>query len=223
MASKLKTVSLVAAGLVAGVLGTLQLQAIARSGFMPLPLEEMQQFAAVYSLIKNRYVEPADEKKLLNDAIGGMVSGLDAHSQYLDRKTYKEFRESYSGRFGGLGMEVNMDESGLVRVVSPIEGTPAHKAGVQTGDLISRIDDTPIKGMTLDQAIRRLRGEPGTKVTITIFRRAENRTFTLNLTRDEIKVQAVRAKVVEPGYAWVRINSFQERVVEEFVKKVEDI
>jgi carboxyl-terminal processing protease len=223
MAMKLKTVSLVAAGLVAGVLGTLQLQAIARSGFMPLPLEEMQQFAAVYSLIKNRYVEPADEKKLLNDAISGMVSGLDAHSQYLDRKTYKEFRESYSGRFGGLGMEVNMDESGLVRVVSPIEGTPAHKAGVQTGDLISRIDDTPIKGMTLDQAIRRLRGEPGTKVSITIFRRAESRTFTLNLTRDEIKVQAVRAKVVEPGFAWVRINSFQERVVEEFVRKVEDI
>lgn len=222
MKFQLKAVSLVAAGLVAGTLGTLQVQAIARSSFS-LPLDEMQQFAAVYSLIKGRYVEPADEKKLVNDAIGGMVSGLDAHSQYMDKKTFKEFREGFSGKFGGLGMEVNMDESGLVRVVTPIEDTPAFKAGVQTGDLISKIDDTNVKGLTLEQALRKLRGEPGTKVSVGIFRKGENRTFTLDLVRDTIVTKAVRAKMAEPGYAWVRVSSFQEKVLEEFVTKVNEI
>ncbi|MDE2049030.1 MAG: S41 family peptidase [Betaproteobacteria bacterium] len=222
MSFKMKAVSLVAAGVVAGAFGTIGVQAIARSAMSPLPLEEMQQFAAVYSLIKTRYVEPTNDHKLMDDAISGMVSSLDAHSQFMDKKTYKEFREGYSGKFGGVGMEVGM-EDGLVRVVSPIEGSPAFKAGVLTDDLITRIDDTPVKGLTLDQAIKKLRGDPGTKVSITLFRKAENRTFTLNLVRDEIKVQAVRAKEVEPGYAWIRINSFQERVLDDFAQKVGEI
>jgi carboxyl-terminal processing protease len=222
MSFRVKTISLVAAGVAAGVLGTVGVQAVARSTFMPLPLDEYQQFAAVYSLIKSRYVEPADEKKMMSDAIGGMVSGLDAHSAYMDKKSYKDFREGYQGKFGGVGMEVGM-EDGFVRVVSPIEGTPAFKAGVQTGDLITRIDDANVKGLSQDQAVKRLRGEPGTKVSIVIFRKSENRTFTLNLVRDEIKMQAVRAKVIEPGYAWIRITSFQEKVLEDFAKKAEDI
>jgi carboxyl-terminal processing protease len=219
---RIRTLSLVAAGVAAGALGTIGVQAVARSTFMPLPLDEYQQFAAVYSLIKNRYVEPADEKKMMNDAIGGMVSGLDAHSAFMDKKTYKDFREGYSGKFGGLGMEVGM-EDGFLRVVSPIEDTPAFKAGVLTGDLITRIDDANVKGLTQDAAIKKLRGEPGTKVAIVIFRKGENRTFTLNLVRAEIKMQAVRAKVIEPGYVWIRVNSFQEKVLEEFAKKAEEM
>jgi carboxyl-terminal processing protease len=222
MGFKLKAVSLVAAGVVAGAFGTIGVQAIARSALSPLPLEEMQQLAAVYSLVKSRYVEPVDDHKLMDDAITGMVAGLDAHSQFMDKKAYREFREGYSGKFGGVGMEVGL-EDGLVRVVSPIEGSPAFKAGVLTGDLITRIDDTNVKGLTLDQAIKKLRGDPGTKVSIVVFRKSENRTFTLNLVRDEIKVQAVRAKVVEPGYAWIRVNSFQERVLDEFAKKIDDV
>jgi carboxyl-terminal processing protease len=222
MSFHVKTISWVAAGVAAGVLGTVGVQAVARSTFMPLPLDEYQQFAAVYSLIKSRYVEPADEKKMMSDAIGGMVSGLDAHSAYMDKKSYKDFREGYQGKFGGVGMEVGM-EDGFVRVVSPIEGSPAFKAGVLTGDLITRIDEANVKGLSQDQAVKKLRGEPGTKVTIVIFRKSENRTFTLNLVRDEIKMQAVRAKVIEPGYAWIRVTSFQEKVLEEFAKKAEEI
>ncbi len=222
MAFRMKTISLVAAGVAAGALATIGVQAVARSAFMPLPLDEYQQFAAVYSLIKNRYVEPADEKKMMNDAIAGMVAGLDAHSAFMDKKSYKDFREGFSGKFGGVGMEVGM-EDGLVRVVSPIEDSPAFKAGVQTGDLITRIDDTNVKGLTQDQAIKKLRGDPGTKVSIVIFRKSENRSFTINLVRAEIKMQAVKAKVIEPGYAWIRINSFQEKVLEEFEKKAEEI
>lgn len=219
---RMKTISWVAAGVAAGALGTIGVQAVARNAFMPLPVDEYQQFAAVFELIKQRYVEPADDKKMMRDAIAGMVSGLDAHSAFLDKKAFKEFQESFKGKFGGVGMEVGMEE-GLVRVVAPIEGSPAFKAGVQTGDLITKIDDTFVKGLTQDQAIKRLRGDPGTKVSIVVFRKSESRSFTLNLVRDEIKVQAVKAKLIEPGFAWVRITSFQEEVLEDFAKKVSDI
>ncbi len=222
MGAKLKVAGWVALGAMAGVLTTMQLQANARSTAVPLPLEELQQLAAVFGIVKSDYVEPVDEKKLINDAISGMVSGLDPHSQFFDKKSFKEFRESTSGRFVGVGIEIGM-EDGLVKIVSPIEGSPAFRAGLKSGDLISKIDDTAVKGLTLDQAVKRMRGEPNTKVTLTIYRKTESRTFPLTITREEIRVQSVRAKLVEPGYAWVRVSQFQDRTVEDFTQKVADL
>ncbi len=222
MSSKLKVAGWVALGAVAGALTTMQLQANARSSLSPLPLDEMQQLAAVFGLVKTDYVEPVDEKKLINDAIAGMVSGLDPHSQFFDKKSFKEFREGTTGKFVGVGIEIGM-EDGLVKIVSPIEGSPAFRAGLKSGDLISRIDDTPVRGLTIDQAVKKMRGEPATKVSLMIYRKAENRTFPVTITREEIKVQSVRAKVVEPGYAWIRVSQFQDRTVDDFAKKLEDI
>ena len=222
MGAKAKVAGLIALGAVAGALTTIQLQAIARSSLAPLPLEELQQLAAVFGLVKAEYVEPVDEKKLISDAISGMVSGLDPHSQYFDKKSFKEFREGTSGRFVGVGIEIGM-EDGLVKVVSPIEGSPAFRAGIKAGDLITKIDDTAVKGLSMDQAVKRMRGEPNTKVQLTIFRKTESRTIPFTITREEIKVQSVRAKLVEPGYAWLRITQFQDRTVDDFVRKLEEI
>ncbi len=209
-------------GAMAGALTTVQLQAVARGGLAPLPLEELQQLAAVFGMVKSDYVEPVDEKKLITDAISGMVSSLDPHSVYFDKKSYKEFREGTSGRFVGVGIEISQ-EDGLVKVVSPIEGSPADRAGLKPNDLITRIDDAPVKGLSLNEAVKKMRGEPKTKVMLTIFRKDENRTFPVSITREEIRTQSVRGKVVEPGYAWVRLSQFQERTVDDFVIKVEQI
>jgi len=222
MGSKLKIAGLLALGALAGALMTMQISAVARSAFAPLPVAEPQQLAAVFDRIKAEYVEPVDEKKLISDAISGMVSGLDPHSQYLDQKTFKEFRESTGGRFVGIGIEMTM-EDGLVKVVSPIEGSPAFRAGLKTGDLITRIDDTPVKGLTVDQAVKRMRGEPATKVLLQVFRKDENRSFPVTIVREEIRMQSVRARMAEPGYGWVRISQFQDRTVEDFVRKVEEL
>ncbi|GAB4037992.1 MAG: S41 family peptidase [Rubrivivax sp.] len=218
----MKVVGLLAVGAVAGALTTMQLQATARSSLGPLPLEEMQQLAAVFGIVKNDYVEAVDEKKLISDAIAGMVSGLDPHSQYFDKKAFKEFRESTGGKFVGIGIEMGM-EDGLVKVVSPIEGSPAFRAGLKPGDLITRIDETPVKGLTVDQAVKRMRGEPNTKVHLQVFRKAESRTFPVTIVREEIRVQSVRARLVEPGYGWVRVSQFQDRTVDDFVRKVEEL
>ena len=145
-----------------------------------------------------------------------MVSSLDPHSQYFDEKTFKEFREGTTGRFVGVGIEITQ-EDGLVKVVSPIEGSPAYRAGLKPSDLITRIDDTAVRGLSLNDAVKRMRGEAGTKVTLTIFRKDENRTFPVTVTREEIKTQSVKGRVVEPGYAWIRLTQFQERTVEDFV------
>jgi carboxyl-terminal processing protease len=222
MKAKVKVAGWLALGAVAGALATIQFQAIARNSVSALPLEELQQLAAVFGMVKSDYVEPVDEKKLITDAISGMVAGLDPHSQYFDKKTFREFREGTSGRFVGVGIEIGM-EDGLVKVVSPIEGSPAFRAGVKSGDLITRIDDTAVKGLTMDQAVKKMRGEPNTKVVLQVFRKAESRTFPVTITREEIRVQSVRAKVVEPGYAWLRVSQFQDRTVEDFTRKLEEI
>src|SRR3954471_19480884 len=222
MGVKLKVAGWLAVGAVAGALTTMQLQATARSSVSQLPLEELQQLAAVFGMVKSDYVEAVDEKKLISDAIGGMVAGLDPHSQYFDKKSFKEFRESTTGKFVGVGIEIGM-EDGVVKVVSPIEGSPAFRAGLKSGDLITKIDDTAVKGLTMDQAVKRMRGEPNTKVALTIFRKAENRSFPITITREEIRVQSVRAKVVEPGYAWLRVSQFQDRTVDDFARKLEEI
>ena len=222
MGQKLKITGWIAAGAVAGVLTTVSLQTVARGSLAPLPLEELQQLAAVFGMVKSDYVEPVDEKKLISDAIAGMVAGLDPHSQYFDKKSFKEFREGTTGRFVGVGIEISQ-EDGLIKVVSPIEGSPAFRAGLKPNDLITKIDDTAVRGLSLNEAVKRMRGEPNTKVALTIFRKDESRTFPVTITREEIKTQSVRGKVIEPGYAWIRLSQFQERTVDDFVKKVEEI
>ena len=222
MGAKLKVAGWLAVGAVAGALTTMQLQAIARNGVSQLPLEELQQLAAVFGMVKTDYVEPVDEKKLIGDAISGMVAGLDPHSQYFDKKNYKEFREATTGRFIGIGIEMAM-EDGLVKVVSPIEGSPAFRAGMKSGDLITKIDDTIVKGLSVDQAVKRMRGEPNTKVVLTVFRKSESRSFPVTIVREEIRTQSVRSKVIEPGYAWLRVSQFQDRTVDDFARKLEEI
>jgi carboxyl-terminal processing protease len=222
MGHKLKIAGWVGLGVITGALTTMSLQTVARSTMAPLPLEELQQLAAVFGMVKSDYVEPVDEKKLITEAIAGMVSSLDPHSQYFDKKSFKEFKEGTSGKFVGVGIEITQ-EDGLVKVVSPIEGSPAFRAGLKTNDLITRVDETAVKGLSLNEAVKRMRGEPNTKVVLTIFRKDENRTFTASIIREEIKQQSVRAKVIEPGYAWIRISQFQERTVEDFTRKIDEI
>lgn len=222
MGQKLKIAGWISIGAVAGALTTVQLQAVARGGLTPLPLEELQQLAAVFGMVKTDYVEPVDEKKLITDAISGMVASLDPHSVYFDKKSFKEFREGTSGRFVGVGIEISQ-EDGLVKVVSPIEGSPADRAGLKPNDLITKIDDTAVKGLSLNEAVKKMRGEPKTKVVLMIYRKDENRTFPVTITREEIRTQSVRSKVVEPGYAWIRLSQFQERTVDDFVAKLEQI
>lgn len=222
MGSKMKLAGVLAVGAVAGALATMQLQAVARNALAPLPLEEVQQLAAVFDRVKAEYVEPVDEKKLISDAIAGMVAGLDPHSQYFDKKSFREFRESTGGKFVGIGIEMAMEE-GLVKVVSPIEGSPAFRAGLKPGDLITRIDDSPVKGLTVDQAVKKMRGEPNTKVVLTVFRKLESRSFPVTIVREEIRMQSVRAKMIEPGYGWIRVSQFQERTVDDFVRKAEEL
>ena len=222
MGHKLKVAGWISVGVVAGALTTVSLQTVARGALAPLPLEELQQLAAVFGMVKTNYVEPVDEKKLITDAIAGMVAGLDPHSVYLDKKALKDFNEGTTGKFVGVGIEISQ-EDGFIKVVSPIEDSPADRAGLKPNDLIVKIDDTPVKGMTLNEGVKRMRGEPNTKVVLSIFRKDENRTFPVTITREEIKTQSVKAKLVEPGYAWVRISQFQERTVADFARKVEDI
>ena len=222
MGHKLKITGLISIGIVAGALTTVSLQTVARGTLTPLPLEELQQLAAVFGMIKSNYVEPVDDKKLITDAIAGMVAGLDPHSVYLDKKALKDFNEGTTGKFVGVGIEISQ-EDGLIKVVSPIEGSPAFRAGIKPNDLIIKINDTLVKGLSLSEGVKRMRGEPDTKVLLTIFRKSENRTFPVPITREEIRTQSVRSKVIEPGYAWIRLSQFQERTVEDFARKMEEI
>ena len=222
MGQKMKIVGWVSVGVLAGALTTVSLQTVARGAMAPLPLEEIQQLSAVFGLVKTDYVEPVDDKKLITDAISGMVASLDPHSQYFDKKSFAEFREGTSGKFVGVGIEITQ-EDGLIKVVSPIEGSPAFRAGLKTNDLITKIDETAVKGLSLGDAVKKMRGEPDTKVTLTIFRKDESRTFPVTITREEIKTQSVKAKMIEPGYGWIRLSQFQERTVEDFVRKAEEL
>ena len=222
MGNKLKIAGWITVGAMAGALTTVSLQTAARSSFAPLPLEELQQLAAVFGMVKSDYVEPVVEKKLITEAISGMVASLDPHSQYFDKKSFKEFSEGTSGKFVGVGIEISQ-EDGLVKVVSPIEGSPADRAGLKTNDLITKIDDTFVKGLSLNEAVKRMRGEPNTNVLLMIFRKEENRTFPVTIVREEIKTQSVKAKVIEPGFGWIRVSQFQERTVEDFSRKLEEM
>ncbi|MGZ3183241.1 MAG: S41 family peptidase [Telluria sp.] len=221
MRMKWKNVGLFGAGMLAGVALSLQFSAFAqRAAGSPLPLDELRQLADVYGIIKTDYVEPVDDKKLLQQAVAGMVSSLDPHSVYLDEKAFKEMRETVAGKFVGLGIEV-ASEDGYVKIVSPIEDSPAYRAGIKAGDLITRIDSTPIKGMSLDDAIKRMRGAPGTKVVLTVARHGEDKPLVFPLVREEVRVQSVKAKLIEPGYAWLRITQFQESTLDDMAARLQ--
>ena len=187
-----------------------------------LPLNELRVFAEAFDRVSSAYVEKIDDRTLLEHAIKGMLAELDPHSAYLDKKDFKSLQEDTTGNYGGLGLEVGMD-NGFVRVVSPMDGTPAAKAGIKPGDLIIKINDKPVKGMTLSDAIGSMRGDPGSKIKLTIIREGENTPREVTLTREIIKVPSVRSKILEPGYGYIRIAQFQSRTgkeVHEAVKKL---
>ena len=223
MGNKLKNLGLIGIGMVAGVAATVQFSAFAqKAAESPLPLDELRQLADVFGLIKSDYVEKVDDKKLLSDAIAGMVASLDPHSVYLDQKDFAEMQEEVEGKFVGVGVEVAM-EDGYVKIVTPIEDTPAYRAGIKAGDLITRIDNVPVKGLSLDDAIKRMRGEAHSKVMLTIARRGADAPWVVPVEREEIKVASVKGKIVEPGYAWLRISQFQEETVDELAAKIKEL
>ena len=190
----------------------------------PLPLDELRSFTEVFSRIKSDYVESVEDKKLLQDAIQGMLAGLDPHSAYLDAESFKEVRIETEGQFGGLGIEVTM-ENGFVKVVAPIEDTPAAHAGLKTGDLIIRLDDKAVKGLALSEAVRLMRGKPGTDIVLTVVREGESKPLKFTITRAVIKIQSVKFRLLEPGYGYLRVTQFQagtNKGVERAIKKMLD-
>ena len=194
----------------------------AASSSNALPLDELRLFTDVYVRIKNDYVVDVDDKTLLENAIRGMLSGLDPHSSYLDAEDFKELQIGTSGEFGGLGIEVGM-EDGFVKVISPIDDTPAQKAGVKAGDLIIRLDDTPVKGMSLNDAVKKMRGKKGTPIVLTIVREGEAKPLTIRIVRDTIQVRSVKQRMLEPGYGYIRITSFQSKTTAGLIDAVEKL
>ena len=218
MTQKAKSILVGLAGVLAGAALTLNLSAIAdRDRETALPVEELRAFTNVFARIKNDYVEPVEDKKLITEAINGMLTGLDPHSAYLDVDAFKDLQVGTQGEFGGLGIEVGM-EDGFVKVVSPIEDTPAFKAGVKPGDLIVKLDDTPVKGMTLNDAVKRMRGKPGSSIKLTIVRKGVDKPIVLTLTRAVIKIRSVKSTMLENGYGYVRVTQFQEHTGELLVE-----
>ena len=223
MQSKLRNIGLISLGAVAGVLISLNFQAIAeRSTRTTLPIEELRAFTEVFGAIKTNYVEPVEDKKLITEAINGMLTGLDPHSAYLDQEAFRDLQVGTQGQFGGLGIEVGM-EDGFVKVISPIEDTPAFRAGVKPGDLIIKLDDTPVKGMSLNDAVKKMRGKPNTNIILTISRKGESAPVVVTLTRAIIRVQSVKSKTIEPGYAWIRVSQFQESTPDSLVKHLDGL
>lgn len=187
-----------------------------------LPLEELRVFAEIFGRIKANYVEPVADKVLLENAIRGMVSGLDPHSSYLDSDEFKDLQVGTKGEFGGLGIEVGM-EDGFVKVISPIDDTPAQRAGILTGDLIVRLDETPVKGLTLNDAVKLMRGKPGTKITLTIVREGEEKPLKFEVVRAVIKVASVKSRLLEGAFGYVRISQFQSHTTDDLMKAIKKL
>lgn len=202
-------------GLVLGVMLTVGQGVFAerqntRHSSATIPLEDIRSLSEVFGKIKQNYVEEVEDKELLENAIRGLLSGLDPHSAYLDKKAFTDLREGTSGEFGGLGIVVGL-EDGFVKVISPIDDTPAARAGVKSGDLVIRLDDKNVKGMSLEDAVKIMRGKPNTDITLTIVRKGEAKPLKFKITRDIIKVQSVRSRTLEEGFGYIRVSAFQER------------
>ena len=223
MRAKFEKFGLITVGAILGVMLSLNYSAIAeKDSNRVLPLDDLRAFAEVFGKIKSDYVEPIEDKKLISGAINGMLSSLDPHSAYLDADAFKDLQAGTQGEFGGLGIEVGM-EDGFVKVVSPIEDTPAYKAGIKSGDLIIKLDETQVKGMSLNDAVKVMRGKPGTPIVLTVLRKGEGKALTFKIVRDIIKTKSVKAKLVEPGYAYVRVTQFQEHTGEDLAKALKEL
>ena len=215
MRSKLEKFTLILSGAIIGILISINLPVFAdKTKSTNLPIDELRTFAEVFGKIKSDYVEPVEDKKLINEALNGMLSGLDPHSTFLDKDNFKDLQQGTSGEFGGLGIEVGM-EDGFVLVISPIEDTPAYNAGLKSGDLIMKLDSTSVKGLTLNEAVKLMRGKPGSSIILQVFRKGIDSPFDLKVTRAQIKTKSVKAKLVEPNYAYIRVTQFQERTGED--------
>ena len=182
-----------------------------------LPLNELRVFAEAFNRISSAYVEEIDDKTLLENAIKGMLSQMDPHSSYLDKDSFDDLQESTSGNYGGLGIEIGM-EDGLLKVISPIDDTPAANAGIESGDLIIQLDETPVKGMSLSEAIEAMRGEPGSNIEILLIKTDNPTPTPLTLTRQIIKVASVRQRYLEEGFGYLRIAQFQSGTGDEVEK-----
>jgi len=188
----------------------------------PLPLEDLNTFAEVFGRIKSDYVDAVEDRALLKGAIRGMLAWLDPHSAYLDGEEYRDLQIGTSGEFGGLGIEVGL-EDGLIKVISPIDDTPAQRAGLQPGDLIVRIDNRPVKGMSLEDAVNLMRGKAGTAIELTILRTGKDQPFTVELIRDVIHVQSVKSRLLAAGYGYVRVSNFQSRTTEDLLNALSSL
>lgn len=212
-------------GVAVGAGLTLQHEALAKKSeqtALDLPQAELQAFTEIYQRIKLQYVDDVEGKELIENAIRGMLAGLDPHSTYLDLDEYKDLQIGTKGEFGGLGIEVTM-EDGFVKVVSPIDDTPAQRAGVQAGDLVIRLDDKPVKGMTLSDAVDIMRGKPGSDITLTIVREGTPKPLKITITRDVIKVRSVKSRMLEPDYGYVRITQFQARTTQDLERTLKEL
>jgi len=220
MGGRLRSWGLVGVGVIAGVSISYGVTAYAfRETRFPIPVEEIREFTDVFGAIKANYVEPVEDKKLMQEAISGMLAGLDPHSAFLDGDAYRDLQIATQGEFGGLGIEVGA-EDGAIKVIAPIDDTPAARAGVHAGDLIIKIDDKFTRGMTLSDAIKLMRGKPQTLITLTLARKGEALPIEIKIVRDIIRVQSVKAHMIEPGYGFVRISAFQDRTTEDLVKQI---
>ena len=224
MKPKLQNYLLVLTGLIAGVLVSIGHGVFAEreTAQATLPVEELRTFSDVFGRIKNDYVVDVDDKELIENAIRGMLSGLDPHSAYLDAEQFTELQVGTTGQFGGLGIEVGM-ENGFVKVIAPIDDTPAQRAGVKAGDLVIRLDDTPVKGMTLNEAVKIMRGKPGSEIELTIVREGVDQPLKISITRDVIKVKSVRARLLEPGFGYLRISQFQSKTAENMIDAIDKL
>jgi carboxyl-terminal processing protease len=226
MSIKRQNILLILVGLILGVLISIGEGVFAEreqpDRIAGLPVDDLRTFSDVFGRIKNDYVEEVEDSELLENAVRGMLSGLDPHSAYLDDEQFKELQVGTTGEFGGLGIEVGM-ENGFVKVIAPIDDTPAQKAGIQAGDLIVRLDDTPVKGLSLNDAVKIMRGKPGTSLELTIVREGAEKPLKIKVTRAIIKVKSVKSRVLEDGFGYVRISQFQSKTAENMVKAVKKL
>nr|WP_232470567.1 MULTISPECIES: S41 family peptidase [Methylococcus] len=192
------------------------------AGAVNIPFEGLKTFSEVYGRIQQDYVEPVPDDKLLEDAIRGMLSGLDPHSTYLDQEQYNELKVGTTGQFGGLGIEVGM-ENGFVKVIAPIDDTPAFHAGIKAGDLIIRLDDKPVKGMSLNDAVKMMRGEPGSPIVLTVVREGVEQPLKITIVRDIIKIKSVKSRILEDGYGYLRITSFQSKTGDNVIEAIDEM
>ena len=225
MSKQFKTVLVLVFGIFVGVSVSLTSSVLAEKKTEDnggLPLNELRNFSDIFARVKTDYVEDVDDKTLLENAIRGMLTGLDPHSSYLNVDEYKELKIGTTGKFGGLGIQVGM-EDGFVKVISPIDDTPAFRAGIESGDLIIRLNDKSVKGMTLNDAVKIMRGDPGTDIKLTVIREGADKPLSFTVTRDIISVKSVKSRILEPDYGYIRISNFQSKTARDLVSELSDL